>query len=83
MTHQPPPDPLSVQVTGREIYDAVLQLTGRVDVLIQRVTETQADVRDHEERIRALESGRWPLPALAAALALASLGVAIIPKLAN
>jgi hypothetical protein len=35
--------------------------------------------RDHEKRLRSLERARWPLPSLAALLALASLVLAILP----
>jgi len=83
MTHQPPPDPLSVQVTGREIYDAVVRLTGRVDVLIQQLAETRADVADHEERIRGLERRQWPLPAAGLLISLAALAIGLLPQLAN
>ena len=34
---------------------------------------------DHEDRLRVLESARWPLPAAGVLLALAALTVAVIP----
>lgn len=86
-------EPLSgVVITAREIYDAVVRLTGRMDVLIEqhntmtqdlRDHEIRADARyaDHEGRLRSLEKARWPLPSLAAVVSLAALAVAIIPKL--
>lgn len=78
-----------VTITAREIYDAVVRLTGRMDVLIEqhnaqaqdlRDHEVRADTRhnDHESRLRSLEKARWPLPSLAAVVSLASLAVAII-----
>lgn len=78
-----------VIITAREIYDAVVRLTGRMDVLIEqhngmaqdlRDHEVRADTRhaDHESRLRSLEKARWPLPSLAAVVALASLAVAIL-----
>lgn len=76
-----PSDPLSVQITGREIYDAVIRLTGRVDVLIQQHEATQHDVQDHEDRIRLLERARWPLPSAAVLLSAAALVVTLLPKL--
>jgi hypothetical protein len=33
---------------------------------------------DHESRIKSLESGRWPLPSLAALISLAAIIVALI-----
>lgn len=63
-------------ISSREIYDAVVRLTGRVDVLIEQQTHTQADVVDHETRIRTLERARWPLPSMAV---LVSVGACILP----
>jgi hypothetical protein len=86
-------DPLpGVVITAREIYDSVVRLTGRVDVLIEQHAslaqdlsdhEHRADTRyaDHEARLRSLERARWPLPSLAAAVSIASLAIALIPKL--
>lgn len=86
-------DPLGpVVITGREIYDAVVRLTGRVDVLIEQQNTTARDLQDHEKvsasthadfesRLRSLERARWPLPSLAAAVSLAALAMTIIPKL--
>ncbi len=56
-THQPP-DPLfnGSGTIVREIYDAVLRLTGRVDTLISQHDETRTDLKDHELRIRAIEN---------------------------
>lgn len=66
-------------ITSREIYDAVVRLTGRVDVLIEQQSQTNSDVQDHEARIRVLERGRWPIPALTIVLAIGALGVSILP----
>lgn len=70
-----------VVITSREIYDAVVRLTGRVDVLIQQQSETQHDLQDHEGRLRSLEKARWPLPSLAVVCSLAALALAVIPHL--
>ena len=77
-----------ILITSREIYDAVVRLTGRVDVLIEQQNYTSKGLEeakkaisdldhDHENRLRALEKARWPLPSLAALLAVASFGMAI------
>ena len=60
-------------ITSREIYDAVVRLTGRVDVLIEQQNHTAQEVVDHEARLRALEKARWPLPSLAVVLSLAAI----------
>lgn len=78
-----------ITITAREIYDAVVRLTGRVDVLIVQHADMQQDLQqheqradaryaDHEGRLRSLEKARWPLPSLAAAVSIAALVVAII-----
>jgi len=82
----------NVVITAREIYDAVVRLTGRVDVLIEQQNTTSRDLSDHEKasasthadfetRLRSLERARWPLPSLAAAVSLVALALTLIPKL--
>lgn len=82
----------NVVITAREIYDAVVRLTGRVDVLIEQQNTTSRDLSDHEKasssvhadfetRLRSLERARWPLPSLAAAVSLVALSLTLIPKL--
>lgn len=73
------PDPLlGVTIQSREIYDAVVRLTGRVDVLINQHDEVRGDVKDHETRIRQLEANRWPLPTLSVILAAAALVITFV-----
>lgn len=67
-----------VVVTAREIYDAVVRLTGRVDVLIEQQATATTELADHENRIRTLERARWPLPSVGVVLAVLSLIVALI-----
>lgn len=75
------PEPLGFAViSSREIYDAVVRLTGRVDVLIEQQSHTQADVVDHEARLRALEKARWPLPSLAVVLSTAAIVIPFVVK---
>lgn len=72
-------EPLSgVVITSREIYDAVVRLTGRVDVLIQQTSDMQHDIQDHENRLRNLERGRWPIPALTLVISLIAIGWAVV-----
>jgi len=74
-------EPLSgVVITSREIYDAVVRLTGRVDVLIEQQGEARHDIADHESRLRSLERARWPLPALSVLIALGSLGYVLLGR---
>ena len=66
------PEP-GIYISPSQMYDEVKALTqtvGRietkVDGFITEAKDIRADVADHETRIRSLESGRWPLPALGA-----------------
>lgn len=73
------PDPLlGAVIQPREIYDAVVRLTGRVDVVIMQSEEYKADIKDHEMRLRQLESSRWPLPTLSVLMAAAALLLTLI-----
>lgn len=65
-------------VTSREIYDAVVRLTGRVDVLIVQQNHTSADVADIESRLRTVEKRLWALPSVATLIALTSTALTVI-----
>lgn len=73
-----PLDPMHVVITSREIYDAVVRLTGRVDVLIEQQADIKHDIGDHETRIRNLERNRWPLPAVTVLIALGALVISAL-----
>lgn len=75
---EPPLGP--IVITSREVYDAVVRLTGRVDVLISQQSATQVDVADHETRLRTLERARWPLPSLAALMGVLSIGLTVFTR---
>jgi hypothetical protein len=68
-----------VTITSREIYDAVLALRGAVDRLTSHVDAIRVRLEDHEERIRAGERLRWPLPSAAILVSLITLALAVIP----
>ncbi|MEH1013040.1 hypothetical protein V6U90_08005 [Micromonospora sp. CPCC 206060] len=75
-------DPLGpVTITAREVYDAVMKVAASVDRLVNQGDGHGEDIRDHETRLRALEAGRWPLPAASLLIGLAALGVALLPIL--
>ncbi|MFD1940585.1 hypothetical protein ACFSKW_54940 [Nonomuraea mangrovi] len=64
------------------VREQLIRMEGKLDaIVLQHSTFTQSSERvsgDHETRLRALEKGRWPLPSLAALVALASLILAIL-----
>lgn len=69
-----------VTITLREVYDAVVRLTGRVDVMIAQQEHSKAVDADHESRLRVLERARWPLPSLAVLCSLAALAVTLLGR---
>lgn len=81
------PDQAGVVVELERLRGAVdtgfATLNGRLDVALQRTTTAESDIADLERRIAALERGRWPLPSLAAVVALAGLLVSIYGTLAR
>ena len=75
------PDPLGpVVITSRDIYDALIRLQETVGRLVDQGVGHTDDIRDHEQRLRSLERGRWPLPSLALLLSAAALAYNILPK---
>jgi hypothetical protein len=79
-----PVDPLGpVVITSRDIYDRVVEMSGKVDRLVDRDQDTERTLNDHEARLRAQERTRWPLPALATLIALAAVAVAFWTALAG
>ncbi|NSC22967.1 hypothetical protein FM076_18075 [Streptomyces albus subsp. chlorinus] len=61
--------PTKVCAEVRATHDEVKQVSAKLDAL----PELSGRLDDHEQRIRTLERGRWPLPALAALTGLGAL----------
>ncbi|MEU7163152.1 hypothetical protein AB0A70_00630 [Streptomyces morookaense] len=81
MTEPPPHDPAAVALELERLRAAVEVGFARVDgslaLLVQRSDQTDKQLADHETRLDELERARWPLPSLAALLAVAGLFVSI------
>lgn len=83
-------DPLGpIVITAREIYDQLVRVVTAVDRLADGLEGQRRDLRDHEtehqrvetdheNRLRSLEKGRWPLPALAVLVSIAALALAFL-----
>ncbi|WP_017616394.1 hypothetical protein [Nocardiopsis salina] len=61
-------------VTAADLYGELRQLSGQLQTSITHQEVTRTQLRDHEQRIRALEAWRYALPvsafsAVAAAIA--------------
>ncbi|PJN22511.1 hypothetical protein CG736_28375 [Kitasatospora sp. CB02891] len=63
----------------RRVADGLVRLEAKLDALVTADRDVGARLDDHEQRLRRLEAGRWPLPTVAALTSLAALVVAAIP----
>lgn len=69
-----------VQITLQQIYDKLVVLERDVARLVDQHDRAERTDTDHETRIRVLERGRWPLPAVSVLIALASFAYAVLAK---
>ncbi|WP_267244340.1 hypothetical protein [Streptomyces sp. PR69] len=53
------------------------KLNGRLDVALQRTSQTETDIEELKQEVEALKRARWPLPSLAAVTGLAALGLTL------
>lgn len=70
----------AVVITTADIYRQLIDLTREVGELkgaISKTVEMNRQVEDHEQRLRAMERSRWPLPSLAALLSCGALATAV------
>lgn len=75
----PNPEPFGPVIIGaREIYDAVVRVSGKADGIAMQLTTIVADQQDQEARIRALERARWPLPSVAVLLSAAAVVTTVV-----
>jgi len=72
-------------VTVKDIYDGVVRLEARIAditthlaVIQNQLLEFDKTQNDHERRITKLEGRLWPLPSIAALLAIASLAIDVV-----
>ncbi|MDH6108856.1 hypothetical protein P3T36_002987 [Kitasatospora sp. MAP12-15] len=68
----PPPDPLAVVISAREIYDEIVGMRDDVRTLTQTNVTVHTQLTDHEERLRGLERWKYGLPIAAFSGALAT-----------
>ena len=68
-----PTQPVTIGL--REIYDAVIRLGSKVDLLAAQMANHDQRATDHEARLRSLERARWPLPSIALLASLAAIVV--------
>ncbi|MFF8095674.1 hypothetical protein [Streptomyces sp. NPDC016675] len=77
MTIPTPSDPAAVAVELERLRGTMETGFARVDgslaLLVQRGDQTDRAIADHEARLDTLERNRWPLPSLAALVAVCGL----------
>lgn len=71
------PDPTDVALELAQLRGTVAagfaRLDGRLALLAQRHDQTDKQLDDHDNRLGHIEHRRWPLPSVAALLAVAAL----------
>jgi len=76
-----PPEQTSVALELAEIRRSVevgfTEQRGQLALLVQRGTQVDKSLDDHERRLDALERSRWPLPSIAAVVAVGSMGLTV------
>lgn len=87
----PPLEPVgwaAVIITPREIYDGLVRVSAQLAAIQQQLVQhtdeherrdvaIDARFQDHEDRIRAIETNRWPLPSIAALTGVAGAAVSV------
>ncbi|MFI6516860.1 hypothetical protein ACIBF1_14965 [Spirillospora sp. NPDC050679] len=51
-----------VVITSRDIYDKLVELSGKVDGVLAAHEHLRMQMADHEQRLRSLERWRYTLP---------------------
>ncbi|MEU8831771.1 MULTISPECIES: hypothetical protein [unclassified Streptomyces] len=64
-----------------EIRTGFAELNGRLDLTLQRTETAESDIDELQDRVAALERGRWPLPAIAAVTGVAGAATGIVALL--
>ncbi|RLU92232.1 hypothetical protein CTZ27_20535 [Streptomyces griseocarneus] len=61
----------------RNLDVGVVRIDGEISLLTQRSEQTEHEIAEMCERVRALEHGSWPLPSITALTGIAALVLAI------
>ncbi|MFS0695138.1 hypothetical protein [Streptomyces nitrosporeus] len=81
MTIPTPSDPAAVAVELEKLRGTMetgfATVTGSLNLLAQRTDQTDRRIDDHETRLDALERARWPLPSIAALVAVVGLALTL------
>lgn len=76
-----PTDTTAIAVALAELRGTMAEgfatVNGSLALLAQRGDQTDKAIADHEQRLDSLERNRWPLPSIAALVALAGLALSM------
>ncbi|MEV0280445.1 hypothetical protein AB0I22_29205 [Streptomyces sp. NPDC050610] len=69
---------LELERLRRSVEVGFAKTDGALALLVQRSDQTDERLSDHEQRLDALERGRWPLPTVAVLTGVAGAAIAMI-----
>lgn len=69
MTVPGPDDQFTVRITARDLYNLLVVMQSDMARMLHKVNEQDEQGEDHEQRLRALERARWPLPSISLVVA--------------
>ncbi len=64
-------------VTAADLYGELREMSGKLSTAITHQEVTRAQLRDHEQRIRALEAWRYALPVSAFSAIIAAVAAVV------
>lgn len=67
-----------VEISGREMYDAILALTQQVTIMVEKIDMLCETTKAHERRISSLEERRWPIPVLSVVIPLIAVALTAV-----
>jgi hypothetical protein len=68
---------LELERLRRALEVGLARIDGALALLAQRHDQTDKTLAEHEQRLDAIERGRWPLPSIAAVVSVAALGLTV------
>ncbi|MGA5509360.1 hypothetical protein [Streptomyces umbrinus] len=79
MTQPPPTESVAVELEKLRgtMAEGFARVDGALALLVQRGDQTDRQLADHDQRLDNLERSRWPLPSVAALIAVVGLTLSV------
>ncbi|MEU5342997.1 hypothetical protein AB0I27_06665 [Streptomyces sp. NPDC050597] len=79
MTQPPPTESVAVELEKLRgtMAEGFARVDGALALLVQRGDQTDRQLADHDQRLDNLERSRWPLPSVAALVAVLGLTLSV------